>query len=585
MPAYIFAALAELFIFVRLANGLKNPRLIFSVHLLFNLSLGLLLIAMHMYAEVFAVNLNFSLILFATNLGQIGGSIHEMFAAKYLWYFSLDIVLVFQFLFNLLPTPEFKLFPILLSSSKRSFSIFILMLSAIWYIAATPSGSLLEPFFREEMQSIVTFTPFGYVFIEAGKTAAEIVFPAKISAAEAEFVAKFLAHQQNIATNENRAHIMLKTDISKPNIVIIQVESLMGGYLQQKIDDKPVMPFLSKIAKDGLELQNFHSNAVATSDSDFCTLVSLLPHEKKIAHLSFYKNNFSTLPKILNEHGYRCAYGNAAPASFWNTEEFNRNAGFSQQFFSKDLPDGMKINGWLNDRDFLNEAFARIQSLPEPFLCMLLTTSSHHPFNDRNIPRVFSTEGLHGDELQATNYANSLNFVDKSIETFFEKFSQHRSFANTVFVIYGDHPFPLDGKMNQLRKEFGRFPDSEKLIRFLNSRVPCIFYAPQLLKPARIDKLCGQIDLAPTLLDICGIAQPRFFLGKSVLSPGPGLAFHKFFAGRNAKSVFYGRTFGRNSFSHIYAFSNFQPTENDAEVQNAFDFGLVSEMILEFNLH
>ena len=51
--------------------------------------------------------------------------------------------------------------------------------------------------------------------------------------------------------------------------------------------------------------------------------------------------------------------------------------------------------------------------------------------------------------------------------------------------------------------------------------IPAIVYAPKIISPQRVDTLASQIDLAPTLLTMLGLAAEEHFVGRDILSMAP----------------------------------------------------------------
>jgi phosphoglycerol transferase MdoB-like AlkP superfamily enzyme len=71
-------------------------------------------------------------------------------------------------------------------------------------------------------------------------------------------------------------------------------------------------------------------------------------------------------------------------------------------------------------------------------------------------------------------------------------------FANTVFVFVGDHPASIAGKTEVPADAYG---------------IVCILYGPEFFKPEKIDTLCSQIDVAPTLFAALGWGYASQFFG------------------------------------------------------------------------
>jgi arylsulfatase A-like enzyme len=58
-----------------------------------------------------------------------------------------------------------------------------------------------------------------------------------------------------------------------------------------------------------------------------------------------------------------------------------------------------------------------------------------------------------------------------------------------------------------------------------NVRIPYLIVAPGLIdEPIRISRVAGQIDTAPTVLDLMGLPRPEAYQGRSLLDPIVGMA-------------------------------------------------------------
>ena len=71
-------------------------------------------------------------------------------------------------------------------------------------------------------------------------------------------------------------------------------------------------------------------------------------------------------------------------------------------------------------------------------------------------------------------------------------------FDNTVIVFIGDHPSSIAGKTEVPADAYG---------------IVCILYGPKFFQPEKVDTLCSQIDLAPTLLASLGWEYSSPFFG------------------------------------------------------------------------
>ena len=74
-------------------------------------------------------------------------------------------------------------------------------------------------------------------------------------------------------------------------------------------------------------------------------------------------------------------------------------------------------------------------------------------------------------------------------------------FNNTIFVIVSDHCSRSAGKTDLPVNRY---------------HIPCLIYAPQLIKPSIEKRLVSQIDLAPTVLGFLNQSYTSRFLGSDV---------------------------------------------------------------------
>jgi arylsulfatase A-like enzyme len=155
---------------------------------------------------------------------------------------------------------------------------------------------------------------------------------------------------------------------------------------------------------------------------------------------------------------------------------------------------------------------AWIDSLPpqQRFFLHYLPIAGHHPY-------ATPGGGPFPDSDEATQYLNALHYGDAALGTFLEALRVRRLDTNTVFVIYGDHG-----------EAFGQHHSNFGHTLFLyeeNVRVPLLIATPGARHaPKRVQRMASLIDLAPTVLDLLGLAPAPEYDGVSLLLPGPRAA-------------------------------------------------------------
>jgi arylsulfatase A-like enzyme len=104
-------------------------------------------------------------------------------------------------------------------------------------------------------------------------------------------------------------------------------------------------------------------------------------------------------------------------------------------------------------------------------------------------------------------YDAEIRYCDEGIGQLLRKVDELGLRDDTLVVLLSDH--------GELMYRHGIFFDHHGLYDG-NLHVPCLFRHPSL-KPRRIPQLTGHLDLAPTLLDWCGIEVPAEMEGVSLL--------------------------------------------------------------------
>jgi phosphoglycerol transferase MdoB-like AlkP superfamily enzyme len=95
-----------------------------------------------------------------------------------------------------------------------------------------------------------------------------------------------------------------------------------------------------------------------------------------------------------------------------------------------------------------------------------------------------------------------MKYADYSVGEFFEMAKKEKYYENTVFLIVADHSTRLRG---------------QDLVPIHKFHIPGIIIGPGI-GPGKYEKVCSQIDMPSTLLDLIGISATHPFIGKPLLS-------------------------------------------------------------------
>ena len=290
-----------------------------------------------------------------------------------------------------------------------------------------------------------------------------------------------------------------------PNIVLIIVESLGRAYSGQGAYLGSFTPFLDSLMQKSL----YWENCLSTSGRTFQVLPSTL------ASVPFGEHGFAELGNNMPDHlglisilkkqaGYTSSFTYGGEANFDNMDLFLRRQGTDKIIDSPNfgagytkLPAASTGFSWgYGDHEIFKRYLEYIKSNSDLHrVDVMLTLAMHSPFivtnqeyynqkfdnrlNSLDLSDKTKTFDHHYDKQFA-----SMLYFDESLRYFFNEFSKLPSFANTIFIITGDHRMP-------------EIPISTQIDRF---HVPLVIYSPLLKKAAKFSSIVTHFDLTPSLI-------------------------------------------------------------------------------------
>ena len=282
-----------------------------------------------------------------------------------------------------------------------------------------------------------------------------------------------------------------------PNFVFIIVEGLGRTYSGPGARLGSFTPFLDELAKRSLYFENF----LAPQGRTFAVLPSI------VASLPFGANGYAamgqampphqSLTGILKQHAYQLRFYTGSNPEFDNQGMFLKRAGVDEQVSERDFAPGLRRSSeWgYADRELIDVVLARDAERQQPFATIVQTTTMHDPFEFPGRPRYEALVGKHLETLgipagkrreyteQSRIYASVL-YTDDALRHYFDTVSKLPWYANTIFLITGDH----------------RMPEIIADTRLERYHVPLIIYSPLLKAPLSIKAVSSHFDIAPTIV-------------------------------------------------------------------------------------
>ncbi len=292
---------------------------------------------------------------------------------------------------------------------------------------------------------------------------------------------------------------------SPPNIVLIIVESLGRAYSGKGAYLGSFTPYLDSLMQKSL----YWENCLSTSGRTFQVLPSTL------GSLPFGDHGFAGLGEKMPDHlslisllkkqaGYTCKFFYGGESEFDNMGVFLNRQGIDQIIdgssfgpgYTKLPATGNGFTWGYTDRDLFVKYLETLKSKTDsPRLDIMLTLAMHDPFNipdqEHYIQKVAERLMLLKLDEKTKTFDNqyqkelsTVMYFDESFRYFFDEISKTPSFANTIFIITGDHRMP-------------EIPISTQIDRF---HVPLIIYSPLLKKAEKFSALTTHFDLTPSLI-------------------------------------------------------------------------------------
>ncbi len=315
------------------------------------------------------------------------------------------------------------------------------------------------------------------------------------------------------------------SDSEKPNIIVVQLESFQTSVIDHKVNGQELTPHLNALKEEAQFFPSFYhqTHEGRTSDAEFITLTSLYPLKSGSVYTQYAEENeFSALPELLKNAGYDTAAMHAFRKGFWNRDTVYENIGFNQFFSRPDFPNEQDIGMAVNDEAFLTTSVELAEQLTEPYFAFMVTLSSHTPYT---IPEQFKELDLTSyEDPLVKGYYETVHYVDGAVGTMIEQLKQKDMWDDSLIVFYGDHDSGLTQKDSEMAQELSAKTEID--LFELDRRVPLFIKLPHSKGGGINNSVGGQIDIAPTILDLIGIAPP-YMLGQSLMDDDSNLTIFR----------------------------------------------------------
>ncbi len=328
----------------------------------------------------------------------------------------------------------------------------------------------------------------------------------------------------------------LAAPLRKPNVILISLDTLRSDRLSCYGYEAIKTSAVDSLASEGILFENAYAHATYTLPSHVTLFTSLYPltHQVTNDSVSIVPSKLPlSMVELFKKNGYRTA---AFTAGGFIHSVYGYAKGFDRydEVYKPGEPFPIgEIKQWLE------EGARELSSADRPVFVFLHTYEINQAIG--NMIRKNRGKNCASDERLAENmsmeYDAGITRTDRSLGDLIQTLKDFGLYETSIILLFSDHGESFCAQHGNNSAPFSSHantPYEEQI------RVPMIFKLPTSpalnLVPtgSRVPDAAGLIDVAPTLLDLCGIAIPRQFQGRSLtpLLRGEALEDRPIFASR-----------------------------------------------------
>lgn len=289
----------------------------------------------------------------------------------------------------------------------------------------------------------------------------------------------------------------------RKNIVIIVVESLSQEHLKYynpKSTFDTLAPFLENLCTKSLCFDGYANGK--KSIEGIPAIISGIPTLMNKAFISsaYANNQHLSLALALKEKGYQSHFYHGGSNGTMGFDAYTKNVGFDSYIGRNEYNNESHYDGnWgIWDEYFLQFCANDITKKQDhPFLSVIFTLSSHHPYS---IPQELENQFTKGN----LPIHKTIQYTDFALEKFFKTIEKLEWFKNTLYIITSDHTSETNSKI--YNNANGIF------------KIPILFYDPNYnLSEFSDNQIFQQIDFLPTILAYTNYDKAFIALGNNKL--------------------------------------------------------------------
>jgi phosphoglycerol transferase MdoB-like AlkP superfamily enzyme len=285
----------------------------------------------------------------------------------------------------------------------------------------------------------------------------------------------------------------LSTPVARRKNLVIVVEESLGAEFVGSLGGLDLTQNIDRLASEGIWFSNLYATGTRSVRGLEALVSGFTPTPaRSVVKLGKSQRNFFTIAELLRNEGYDTSFIYGGEAQFDNMRRFFMNNGFESVIDEKDYEDPVFVGSWgVSDEDLFNRAHQEFSAKGEqPFFSLVFTSSNHSPFEfpDGRIE-------LYDEEKATVN--NAVKYADYALGEFIDNAKASNYWDNTVFLIVADHNSRVYGS---------------EIIPVERFHIPGVIVGGSIAA-SEFAPVSSQIDLAPTLLSLMGVAEQHPMIG------------------------------------------------------------------------
>ncbi len=297
------------------------------------------------------------------------------------------------------------------------------------------------------------------------------------------------------------------TPRARPLHIVMIVQESLGAQFVSHLGGRALTPRLDELAAQAWTFRQAYATGTRSARGLEALTTGFPPTPSEaVLKLPRAQSGFFTLGALLSRYGYRSRFVYGGEAHFDNMRAFFLGNGFDEIVDLKRFDAPKFVGTWgASDEDMFRQLDTLLSNDPDdqPTLTVAFTVSNHSPWE-------FPHDRIRPDGEPDRD--DAIRYADMALGEFFDRARRAPYWPRTLFLIVADHDARAGGA---------------NLMPVNNFHIPAMILGADVA-PRIDDRLISQIDLAPTLLSLAGVASEHPMIGADLTVRDPERAIMQF---------------------------------------------------------